>query len=243
MKNHFHNELLKRLGSGVFTLVITLIAIIIIPELIAKIFCGLFAALLLRSIINDIWQLVKQRQNPIFEPEYKNYNTIKVDIVDNTIVFVNGYYFKPSPIYNSKKIYAVDINEICPDTFPVSAIINNNEVIFFSAGFRDKLIEFAEKHNIPTTSRLDIWWNITYPFLDTQFEPEDKIKFNTELNDAGFNNKEIKRIRYKIGRVLWFNMFAWEWQYLGQYAYLSWHSFSSKRYWWTMEIALRNYKK
>jgi hypothetical protein len=242
VKNYFHAELLNPLGSAIFIFAISLFCTLTVPDIIVKILSAAFALFIFWGIINILFQLFKQRKNPVFDPGYKNYQTIKVEIVGDEILFLNGYYFKPSAIYKSKKINATDINEICPDTFPCSAVINNNEVIFFSVGFREKLIEFAEKHNIPTTSRLDIWWNITYPFLDTQFEPEDKNRYKKELNDNGFTDKEIKRIRYKIGRVLWFNMLAWEWQYLGQHAYLSWHSFSSKRYWWTMEIALRNYQ-
>ena len=82
------------------------------------------------------------------------------------------------------------------------------------------------------------------PYLDTEFDKEHQKRTINSLVENGLSEEEVLRIRNKINNIMLFtNSVVWEWCHLGQHDYLTWTSFlSKKKYWWTMEIALRNYK-
>ena len=41
---------------------------------------------------------------------------------------------------------------------------------------------------------------------------------------------------------MFLNCIVWEWVYLGLFDYLDWTFLTKKKYWWAMELALRNFK-
>jgi hypothetical protein len=111
-----------------------------------------------------------------------------------------------------------------------------------SAIDRDSLENFAKKNNIPIVDRPDIWEMICEPFLDTTFDETHQKQTIVNLEANGVSERETISIREKIGkRMLFVNSFVMDWTHIGQLDYLNWTLFMNKqKYWWSMEIALRN---
>jgi|LakMenE01Jun11ns_1017448.scaffolds.fasta_scaffold9651473_2 hypothetical protein len=169
---------------------------------------------------------------------------IQVKIEEEHIFFVKEYPFVHSSVFRSSIIYASEINDVCFNTFPYSLIINNNEILFLenSHRIREELISFAKRNNLPMIDRDDIWYLLTTPFLDTKFEAGERTEIALKLQRY-FTKGEVRSTRWKIGTVLWRNLFfGQEWAYLGQFDYLRLKLLQSKSdYWWSMRIALRSY--
>jgi hypothetical protein len=138
-----------------------------------------------------------------------------------------------------------DVDEIRISTYPPTAIVNGNEVIFLFGVTKEQIEDAAEMMGVPITKPQDNWEHICNEFLDTEFDEEWKAQDFKLLNDAGMGNDEILAIRNKIqGRMMAHTYLSWEWVYYGQYDVLRqlW-PMTEKKYWWTMEIALRNNTK
>jgi len=191
------------------------------------------------TIVRRMW--VNRKNKTIEESKYRQ--TILV-ITDNELLFPNGYYFRQSQVNKDKKIAADRINELNFDTFPLSVVIDDKEVIFLKGDVNDQLTEFAHKNNIIISKRTDVWGWINEPFLDTEFDTEQKQRTIDLLAKNGISPEETIAIRKKISFIMYFyNCYVWEWQYLGQFDYLAFSSKTKKKYWWSMEIALRNYHR
>lgn len=197
---------------------------------------GLFLAFTIASIILS-WKYRNKEQIPSAKPY-----DIPVLLQDNGISFPEGYYFRKSSISQNRFIPLSAINEVHIRTHPASFIINNNEVIFVRFDQKEELEAYAEKYGIPVSKRVDIWENICEPFLDTEFDEEYKQRTAEQLRESNISDPEAEAIRKRIRFVMAANNFAWEWIYLGQFDYLRWGgAVREKDYWWSMEIALRNY--
>jgi hypothetical protein len=170
---------------------------------------------------------------------------IEVRIEEDQIVFVRGYYFKYGIVSSSCVVHATQINEVCFKTFPYSLVVNNNEVLFleYSHRIQEELLSFVSRNHLRITDREDLWYFFATPYLDTKFETSEKEEMSLVLHRY-FNGKELRKIKRRVGRVLWLNfLLGQEWAYLGQFQYLRLKLFlSSEDYWWTMGIALRNYQ-
>ena len=167
---------------------------------------------------------------------------IRIEITDNEILFPAGYHFRQSKVHKERRIPADRINELNIGTFPTSIVIDNREVIFLKKQLEDQLKEFAIRNSIEISKRPDIWGDINEEFLDTEFTEEEKTRIVERLAANGVSPEETAAIRAKVKFVMYlFNSYAWEWVYLGQFDYLKQVPWSRKNYWWSMEIALRNY--
>lgn len=172
----------------------------------------------------------------------------KVIFHDNYIEF-KQYEFQVSSVRENAKITADLINEVNLNTSPPSIIINHNEVLFIEGRYKKKFIEFVKHNKLKVENRFDIWEALNEVFLDTEFTPQHQERTIQQLELNGLTRAEIEEIRAKIKELMsgWGSV-AWEWNYLGHYdlllnkkqSYLL--LFPKDFYWWTMEIALRNYK-
>lgn len=172
-----------------------------------------------------------------------NYEKISLEIKESEIHFPKGYFFKQSPVHKSRKIESTHISEINLDTNPPSLVYKENEIIFLKIEYKIIVEEFAERNKIPIVERFDIWEHINRPYLDTEFEEHEKIESKKLLAKNGVDATELKKIRKRISKTMFLNFLAWEWAYLGLFDYLNWTFLTKNKYWWAMEIALRNYKK
>jgi hypothetical protein len=172
----------------------------------------------------------------------------KVIFHENYIEF-KQYEFQVSSVRDRPKITAEMINEVDLNTSPPSIVINHNEVIFIESRYKKKFIEFVKQNKLKVENRFDIWEALNEVFLDTEFTPQHQERTLQQLQQNGFSQEEVLEIRDKIRELMsgWGSV-AWEWNYLGHYdlllnkkqSYLL--LFPKDFYWWTMEIALRNYK-
>lgn len=173
-----------------------------------------------------------------------NANTdIAAVISGDEILFPNGYYFKAASIYKSRTLSVRNINEIHTYTHPASCVVNNNEIIFLPKISCQDLLAFARTYNIPHPRRADIWELINTPFLDTEMDELEAHNVSASLIENGVSKDEITAIRKRIHLpMLALCYLTWEWVYMGHYDYLRSVVLTPKKYWWSMEIALRNYK-
>jgi hypothetical protein len=169
---------------------------------------------------------------------------IEIVIGSDEISFPDGYYFWVSDLSRDKKVTATRISEINLNTFPPSFVLDDKEVIFVKRDQEDQLKEFGERNHIPIVHRFDIWACIINPFLDTEFTSEENENMLAALEKNGVSREETAKTRKKISITMWANAYAWEWIYLGQFDYLMWTTIlTNKKYWWTMNLALRNFRK
>ncbi|MEL6655535.1 MAG: hypothetical protein AAFP77_19455 [Bacteroidota bacterium] len=168
---------------------------------------------------------------------------MEVELLEDRIRFPKGYFCKYSSVHQSKEVTLDQINEVNLRTQPFSVVVDHKEVIFLPQISKEELTSFARRNQLKISERFDIWEAINEPYLDTAFSKEQEQATMQALIHNGIPEAEVKSIRKKISLIMSRNMFAWEWVYLGQFDYLSWSLRTKKIYWWSMEIALRNYQK
>ena len=162
-------------------------------------------------------------------------------ITDQGFAFDRGYGFPFGAMKGRKLLPFAEVQEIRLNTFPPTALVNGNELIFLIGLKRDAVKAAAERIGVATSEPLDIWELIAEEFLDTEFNEEEKLRTLQRLSDAGVPIEEVLAIRKKLQRrmLLW-TYHSLEWIYCGHYDVLAnrW-PMSRKTYWWTMELALR----
>ena len=200
---------------------------------------GLWTSISILLIGIVIHKLLKHRKEKTY---FKNLYDKPVLIESSSIFFPDGYYFKYRDLNETRRLESFKIAECCINTIPISFVTRNNEVIFVPHISEERIRNFCKQDMIPISNRIDIWERINWPFLDTEFE-EHEVKTNESvLVSLGIDNNELKLIRKKISSTMSMNYFALEWNYLGQFDFLRWTRLTKEKYWWSMEIALRNYK-
>lgn len=196
----------------------------------------LFGGASLLFIFQEKWETWTDelRRNRI-----KNSNCV---LTENSFYFPKGYYFRHGFLKNRKELPFELCTEIRTNTFPITAITNENEVIFLRGLNENDIINLNQSNNLNLTAPIDIWELICEEFLDTEFDSETKLKTLELLNENGISNTEVTKIRKRLRlRMLIRTFGSWEWQYYGQFDVLQelW-PLTEKKYWWTMEIALKN---
>ena len=93
-------------------------------------------------------------------------------------------------------------------------------------------------------SPVDTWSLICDEFLDTEHNDDDKRITIETLKETGISERETEEIRKRISlKMLAYTYISMEWVYYGQYDVLiQLFPLSEEKYWWTMQIALRNEK-
>jgi len=228
-------------GLGVFGLFTALSVIMVITNIDQIIPWLIFitTSILLSLTIIKLWK--HRNLNPNIIPG--KHSHIFTEFKEKTIVFPNGYFYKYCSFRN--EIKAEQISEINLNTTPPSFVFEDKEVIFVEYKYRGALENFGRQNNIAIVNRPEIWEMICEPYLDTEFDEEHKNRTIQLLIENGLTESEIYSIRKKIKNIMMFyNSFVWDWVHLGQSDYLDWTLFlTRKKYWWTMNIALRNFKK
>ncbi len=162
---------------------------------------------------------------------------------------IQQYEFQVSNIRHTPIISIEQINEVNLNTFPASIVINHNEIIFIENRYKVDFIKYVKDKKLKVNNRFDIWSAINEVFLDTEFTEQHLERTLKQLETNGVSATEVAQIRTEVSDIMqgWAAI-AWEWNYLGQYdlllnkkqSYLL--LFPREFYWWTMEIALRNYQ-
>ncbi|MBN1250793.1 MAG: hypothetical protein JXA16_01570 [Bacteroidales bacterium] len=114
----------------------------------------------------------KQIDKKISNLKKKKHDESYCEIIDNDIIFPSGYYFNHGYLKNKNKLNYSKIDEIRTNTFPTTALINGNEIIFLISKDKGELISFAKKNNIRINEPTDNWSLICEKFLDTEFDKE-----------------------------------------------------------------------
>jgi hypothetical protein len=162
-------------------------------------------------------------------------------ITDQGFAFGRGYDFPFGAMKGRKLLPFGEVQEIRLNTFPSTALVNGNELIFLNGLKREAVEEAAIRQGLKTTGPLDIWELICEEFLDTEFEEDLKQRSLRRLEEAGIPPDEVLAIRKRLRhRMMAWTYLSLEWIYLGHYDVLgNSRPVSPKTYWWTMEIALR----
>ena len=161
-------------------------------------------------------------------------------IENNHFYFPKGYYFKHGYLKYKKELPFEIINEIRLNTFPITALINHNEIIFL-CGLTQTDFDNWPHATCPLTNPTDNWSLICEEYLDTEYSSEEKQATNETLIKNGFSNDELIEIKNKISsKMNRLTFHTWEWEYYGQYDVLKqFLVLSETTYWWSMDIALK----
>ncbi len=163
---------------------------------------------------------------------------------------IRQYEFQTSSLKDKALIPIEEINEVNLNTYPHSIVINHNEVVFIENKYQQDFVDFVRTSGLQVENRFDIWAAINEEFLDTEFTEQHKERTLTQLEENGISRNEATEVREEIRDLMsgWASV-TWEWNYLGHYDLLLNKKqsflllFPKDFYWWSMEIALRNYKK
>ena len=162
-------------------------------------------------------------------------------ITDQGFAFDRGYAFPFGAMKGRKLLPFAEVQEVRLNTFPPTALVNGNELIFLTGLKKEDVRSAAEQHGVNTREPLDIWELIGEEFLDTEFETDHQEHTLRLLAEAGVPTEEVRAIRKKLrwSMLLWAYA-SLEWIYCGHYDVLANRSpVRSSTYWWTMGIALR----
>ena len=165
---------------------------------------------------------------------------------------INRYEFLSSSSCKKKPLIHKDqIDEVSFLTYPPSFVREGKEIIFIPEKYSDAFEAFVLKNELKISERYDIWQGLMQPFveaLDEEDEEEDTETLQM-LEENGVPTTEALEIREKLNQVLKGSAkIAWNRHYLGHYDLLLNKKeifallFPKNFYWWTMEIALRNFK-
>ncbi|MEM6262929.1 MAG: hypothetical protein AAGI38_10510 [Bacteroidota bacterium] len=155
--------------------------------------------------------------------------------------FPRGYYFKYGFLKNRRDLPFEVITEIRTNTFPFTAVVEGREVIFLRGLKTKDLAPLKQKGKIPFTRPTDNWELICEEFLDTGYDESHQQRTLDVLYKNGIPPEEVAQIRKRLRvRMLIRTYAGWEWMYYGQQEVLNelW-PLNQKKYWWTMDIALR----
>ncbi len=117
-------------------------------------------------------------------------------------------FVSTNPVLNIK-----DIINICVNSAPPTVKVDN-ELIFISAEHKQKLIDFAEKNNLPFSDRPALWDWILEPFLDTEFTAEDKERIYILLEKYELGRETVDKLRETVTEQMIkynFETMLWEW--------------------------------
>lgn len=162
-------------------------------------------------------------------------------ITHRGFTFDRGYEFPFGAMKGRKVLPFTEVRDIRLNTFPPTALVNGNELIFLTGLKKEDVAAIAVRHGVKTSEPVDIWELLGEEFLDTELDEEEKRRTLQRLSDAGVPKEEVLAIRKKLQRrMLWWTYASMEWIYCGHYDVLGnrW-PVSRKTYWWTMELALR----
>lgn len=165
--------------------------------------------------------------------------SIHCQIKKDHFYFPKGYYFKHSSLKKAKHLPFAIINEVRTNTHPPTVVIHSNEVIFLHGLTKEHLPPL--KNRIPFTQPQDHWALICHAFLDTEHSEESKQFYLNQLASSGISETEVRKTRKKIEvQMLIRTSVTWEWLYYGQWDVMHelW-PMTKNKYWWTMELALR----
>ncbi|WP_159023575.1 hypothetical protein [Formosa sp. L2A11] len=140
----------------------------------------------------------------------------KSEILEHHIE-ITEYPFEPSIAYPKKKIWPNKIHAISLD-FGTCSIEIEDDIVFIAAAQKDKLEQFAKRHDIKLVKHRWNWDWILEPFLDTEFSPEDEEKIVEKLSEKGIHKEELEAIRKEVkSQMLRYNFdtMLWDWCSLG----------------------------
>jgi hypothetical protein len=175
----------------------------------------------------------------------ENYSFLKINFLKTSLIFPYGYFCRHSLVKIGEEINSNRISQLNLNTQTPSFVLDNKEVIFIDYDYRNKFEEFAISNNIKVVDRPDIWKMLCETFNEG-VNLDHQTKTNESLIENGFTKNEILQIRKKIK---WTMIYAslrdfWDIGDSGHYEYLEYTLFLTRnKYWWTMEIALRNLNK
>ncbi|HEY7546795.1 MAG TPA: hypothetical protein VID27_18020 [Blastocatellia bacterium] len=141
---------------------------------------------------------------------------IEIRFDDDGIEFLR-YPYPPSSVYPSGKIAYASIIEIDADAAPPE-IRTEREILFISATMKEELRRAASANAIPAVRRIDVWGLLLEPFLDTEFDREDKERTLRLLEESGILRDESVEIRRSVTRAMEaynFDSMLWDWCHLG----------------------------
>lgn len=165
-------------------------------------------------------------------------------IKEDHFYFPKGYYYRYGCMKGKKALPYKNVTEIRTNTYPPTAIANNNEVIFLLGIDTTSLGLLKSRKPIRLTQPEDIWSMLCEDFLDTEYDEVYRKDTHTKLRKHGLGKEEIRQIRKRLSiRMTVRSLVTLEWQYYGQFDVMQelW-PMTKKKYWWTMQIALKHQK-
>jgi len=154
------------------------------------------------------------------------------------------YLFRSASIVDHPVMPASHIAEVQINGTP-HAVLHGREIIFLGHSQREVLHEFALRNGIPVRERPDIWDMIASVYVDTATTPEEHESLFLRLEQQGVSREDVLQARRKIRfKLMLSTYYSMEWVGYDHADVLRLASpiwGRRKFYWYTMELALRNF--
>ena len=156
------------------------------------------------------------------------------------LLFPKGYYFKAGFLKDKNILPYKNIDEIRINTKPITAKINQNEIIFLKGVNKEALEAFAIQHKIPLLSPMDNWQLIADVIMALEWEAEERIGSIKQLEKVGISEQDVMGLRKLFSTPLYSDLhYPLGWIYYGHCDVLEqMYRMKEDKYWYTMEIAL-----
>lgn len=126
------------------------------------------------------------------------------------------YPFASASVASGKRLPHDLIRDVDVSAAPPEIRTQQGETLFVSAEQREEFQAAVRAAGIPEVRRYDVWADLLEPYLDTEFTLEEQRETLARLQECGYVETEVNRIRHRVARpMLNYNFSLWEWVYLG----------------------------
>ena len=143
----------------------------------------------------------------------------RVTLEDSMLRFSN-YGFEPASVFPSGSISTDRIAEINLGAWPPQVRLTTGEILFVHPPDKGALLEFIDRHDLPTARRSSVWGALLEPFLDSSEDQETIDRQFASLAQVGLDRQAVDRWRHEVGISMIaynFGTRLWEWAVLGLY--------------------------
>ena len=143
----------------------------------------------------------------------------RVTLEDSNLRFSN-YGFHPASVFPAGSIGTDRISEINLGAWPPQVRLTSGEILFVHPPDKGALLDFIDRHDLPTARRSSVWSALLDPFLDSCEDQETIDQQFAWLAQLGLNRDAVTRWRREVGVAMIaynFGTRLWEWAILGLY--------------------------
>jgi hypothetical protein len=139
----------------------------------------------------------------------------EVEIDERSIVF-RRYPYAPASVYPDGALQASEVEALVLNFRPPALHTRKGELLFLPPDALPEVRAFAERHEIPSVRRLDVWALVLEPFMDTSVDRAMRRRMREALRRCGLSGARLLFLRWRVSfRVEFIHCLHVQWQHFG----------------------------